>query len=159
MHGATSQRRRKTRLYQAAKRSIEPAADCRHGNSNAMNSARSDSPRRCYTRDGKAICFWSRVRASRFTTTGRKDRSRKECFKKLEKRERNNVAVVQWAIKIPFHSRYLAAREESEFTITFYIASVNYCSVSSLMVNCFTENCIYKWLYVRKKNKYWCRNK
>lgn len=114
MHGATSRRRQGTRLYQAAERSIEPAADCRHGNSNAMNSPGSDSPPSMYTGDGKLFAFDLALERAAFTTrhssdVRQKDGSGKVCFKKLEKRDRNNAAVVQQAIKIPFRSRHPSA--------------------------------------------------
>jgi len=107
MHGATSQRRQETRLYQAAKRSIEPAADCRHGNSNAMNSPRSDSPVDVTREMEKLFAFDLALERVALRRQGAAERwVRKECFKKLEKRDRNNVAVVQRAIKVLFHSRH-----------------------------------------------------
>lgn len=63
-----------------------------------------------------------RRRGTRATEARRKDRSGKVCFKKLEKRDRNNATVVQRAIKILSHSQHVSfSREESEFIITFLL--------------------------------------
>lgn len=54
-----------------------------------------------------------RRRGTRATEARRKDRSGKVCFKKLEKRDRNNAMVVQRAIKIFSHSQYVFFPEKN----------------------------------------------
>lgn len=105
MHGATSQHRREIRLYQAV--------GARRRTRGRLSTWKFECDELCREaivpiedggiekKTGKLFAFdlaleraALRRRGTRATEARRKDRSGKVCFKKLEKRDRNNATVV-----------------------------------------------------------------
>lgn len=118
IHGATSQRRREIRLYQAAgaeRRTRSRLSTWKFECDELCREAIAPVDGDIEEETGKLFAFdlaleraALRRRGTRATEARRKDRSGKVCFKKLEKRDRNNAIVVQRAIKILSHSQHVS---------------------------------------------------